>query len=110
MSNEQADLQSVSAISLLPTVTWSSYAWRFHRQKYDALDLAGSLRAPGRFHRGRSALYLALGPHTALGERLRHIDPNDPAQLAALNEFRLTKIHVRCSIAADAVAHADPAP
>jgi hypothetical protein len=46
-------------------------------------------------------LYLALGPHVALGERLRHIDPRDPIQLAALNEFRLTKVRVRLSAVLD---------
>jgi hypothetical protein len=46
-------------------------------------------------------LYLALGPHVALGERLRHIDPHDPVQLSALNEFRLTKVRVELSAVLD---------
>jgi len=101
VSNNHSAWDAVTAVRTLPVIPWSGFAWRFHRRTYEALDPAGSLRVPGRFHRGRATLYLALGPHVALGERLRHLDPDDPRQLASLNEFRLTRLRVRLGAVLD---------
>jgi RES domain-containing protein len=83
--------------ALLP---WNGPAWRFHRRTYAANDPSGSLLVSGRYHRASdnflasetwAALYLALSPETALGEVLRHFDPQ---LLPRLNRYRLTELDV----------------
>lgn len=74
--------------------------WRAHRHIYEATDHGGSLRFSARYNRGldqfsRSevwpAIYTALAPETSLGEILRHISPEN---LADLNEYWLTELAV----------------
>lgn len=81
--------------------------WRAHWRSYDATDHGGSLRFSGRYNRGADqfpqdqvwpALYLALGSDVALGEILRHVSPED---LADLNEYRLTELEVELAAVLD---------
>ena len=90
----------IQAVRACAIVSWSGFAWRFHNQRYAADSHGGSLKVTGRYHRGRDrfpeadtwpALYLALNPHIALGERLRHTTPE---LLASLNGQRLTELQV----------------
>src|SRR5215216_754398 len=88
----------LSAVQSCRIVPWSGTAWRFHSQRYSAASHGGSLKVTGRYHRGRDrypeaetwpALYLALRPHIALGERLRHTTPE---LLASINGQRLSDL------------------
>ena len=90
----------LSAVQACRIVPWSGTAWRFHSQRYTAASHGGSLKVTGRYHRGRDhypeaetwpALYLALKPHIALGERLRHTTPE---LLASLNGQRLSELRL----------------
>lgn len=86
---------------------WSGRAWRFHGRRYAADDHGGSLRVTGRYHRGSDrfpdeetwpALYLALAPEVALGERLRHLSAET---LGTLRSQRLTELDVRLGAVID---------
>ena len=90
----------LSALLVCRIVPWSGTAWRFHSQRYTPTSHGGSLKVTGRYHRGWdrypeaetwSALYLALKPHIALGERLRHTTPE---VLASLNGQRLSELRL----------------
>lgn len=81
-------------------VTWSGHAWRFHNRRYDATSAGGSIKVTGRYHRGQDrfpvaqswpALYLALAPHLALAERVRHTTPE---LLRLLNDQRLSLLSI----------------
>lgn len=95
---EQISPEWIEDLRTCPIGSWSGRAWRFHNRRYAATSHGGSLTVTGRYHRGRDhypeeatwpALYLALGPHIALGERVRHTSPE---LLASLNEQRLSEL------------------
>jgi RES domain-containing protein len=86
---------------------WQGRAWRAHRRKYRADDPGGARLVTGRYHRGLdqfppehafAALYLALNAETSLGEVLRHLRPE---LLPALNDYRLSELHVALSAVLD---------
>lgn len=75
-----------------PIGAWRGTAWRFHRRRYAADDPSGSLRFPGRFHRGWPALYLSLRSHVAQGEISRHLTRDTFPLLR--DAYRLTEFRV----------------
>ena len=86
---------------------WQGRVWRAHRRVYAATDHGGSLRFSARYNRGSdqfpedqvwAALYLALGAEVPLGEILRHISPEDTADL---NEYRLSERAVELAAVLD---------
>ncbi len=92
------DLDAV--LAALPRRPWSGTAWRFHGCRYDATSVGGALRISGRYHRGLDffpgpetwpALYLALAPHIAIAERLRHTSPETFTKISTqcLSELRI---------------------
>lgn len=96
-----------AAVLACPIVSWASEAWRFHNRRYGATDPGGSLKITGRHTKGRDrhgsdeawpVLYLALGPHLALAERLRHTEPD---ALPRLNRQRLSRLQVELSAVLD---------
>jgi RES domain-containing protein len=96
-----------TAIAQFPVITWQGSAWRIHRQRYLATDPGGSLKVSGRYHRGTDrfaaaeawpALYLALGPETALGELIRHITPE---LLPHLHGYHISEVSVTLTRVAD---------
>jgi len=89
-----------SAVKACRIGPWTGDAWRFHGRRYAATSPAGSLHVSGRYHRGLDrfpadetwpALYLALRPHIALAERLRHTEPDD---IPRLNSQRLSRLRI----------------
>ena len=89
-----------ATLAALPTRPWSGAAWRFHGCRYDATSAGGAFRISGRYHRGLdlysepqtwSALYLALAPHIAIAERLRHTSPETFTKITTqcLSEVRV---------------------
>ena len=107
------------AIASCPIVPWAGTAWRFHGRRYDATDHGGSLLFTARYNRGLDrfpldqtwpVLYLALGPHIALSERLRHTTPD---LLSSLNGRRLSELRVELASVLDCGGGRDchdPAP
>jgi RES domain-containing protein len=98
VTKETWDAKSALEHHLL--VPWQGPAWRFHRRSYAATDATGSLLVSGRYHRAADsflaseswpALYLALSPEIALGEVLRHFNPQ---LVPRLNQYRLTELAV----------------
>lgn len=91
---------ATAAVRACQTIQWSGDVWRCHHRKYDGSSTGGSLRASGRFNRGRDkfaehetwpALYTSLGQHIALGERLRHTTPE---VLPTLAHQRISRLRV----------------
>lgn len=89
---------AAAAIADCPTVPWVGTVWRYHATRYAGNDPGGSLRVSGRFNRGTdrfpphetwAVLYTSLGPHVALGERLRHTTPSTLSLLANQRQSRL---------------------
>jgi RES domain-containing protein len=89
-----------SALAGQALVPWQGPAWRYHRRSYAPTDASGSLLVSGRYHRAADsflasdtwpALYLALSPEIALGEVLRHFNPQ---LMPRLNQYRLTELNV----------------
>ena len=98
---------ATAAIEKSPVRPWSGDVWRCHRRKYAGNDASGSLLTTGRFNRGTDqyaapetwpALYTALAPHVALGERLRHTTPES---LGQLSHQRLSRLRVRLQVVLD---------
>jgi hypothetical protein len=90
-----------AAVDACPLGPWSGEAWRCHSRRYTGDDPGGSIKATGRYHRGRDrfpesstwpALYTALAPHVALAEMLRHT-----RALPELATKRLTRLRIALS-------------
>jgi len=80
-SGESHAWDVASAVGGCSIGQWSGEAWRCHSRTWPGDNADGSLKATGRFHRGRDrypeneawpALYTGLVEHIALGEVLRH--------------------------------------
>jgi RES domain-containing protein len=108
VTSEPCDLSA--AVGSSPVIPWSGRTWRFHSRRYEAISAAGSLKVTGRFHRGLDqfderdcwpALYLALKPHIALGERLRHTSAQT---LAQIKTQRLTELNITLEAVLDCCA------
>lgn len=104
MAAAELEPWAVAAIAGCPSGEWSGDVWRCHSSRYPGDSPAGSLKATGRFNRGRDrfaahdtwpALYTGLALHVALGERLRH---TTPASLAQLRNQRISRLRVTLRI------------
>lgn len=94
-----------TTIDACPIGPWSGEAWRCHSRRYLGDDPGGSIKATGRYHRGRDrnaefeswpALYAALAPHIALAEMLRHT-----RALSELATKRITRLRIALSAGLD---------
>ena len=94
-----------AAVDACPIGPWTGDAWRCHSRRYAGRDPGGSIKATGRYHRGRDrypasetwpALYAALAPHVALAEMLRHT-----RAMPELATKRITRLRVALSAVLD---------
>jgi RES domain-containing protein len=94
-----------TAVAACPIGPWRGEVWRCHTRRWSGDNADGSLKATGRYHRGRDrfpaidawpALYTALAPHIALGEMLRHT-----RALPSLASKRISRLDVSLSAVLD---------
>ena len=92
-----------AAVAARPLVPWHGPTWRYHRERWPALDDGGSARVSGRYHcapdqfppaRTWRALYLSLAPEVALGEAVRN-------GLIKAGDYRLTEVWVELQAVLD---------
>src|SRR5215218_2882196 len=90
---------------------WLGEAWRCHTRKWPGDNADGSLKATGRYHRGRDrypesetwpALYTGLAEHIALGESLRHTQ-----HLPGLAWKRVTRLEISLEAVLDGTGLVD---